>query len=102
MAMSRGPQSIGSVLAELIARRGLGRVQSAAQFDQAWQAAVGPTLAPYTRVGTLKRGKLEVIVANSTLIQELNFQKTALLRSLAQNLPDQKIQDLRFRLGAID
>ena len=50
----------------------------------------------------LRRGKLEVVVANSTLIQELTYQKPTLVAALAQALPDQKIQDLRFRLGAID
>ena len=50
----------------------------------------------------MRRGTLEVIVANSTLVQELGFQKNALLQSLAELLPDEGIENLRFRVGSIE
>jgi predicted nucleic acid-binding Zn ribbon protein len=100
--MAGGPKGIGDVLAELMARRGYARVQSAAAFDAAWREAAGPLAAHYTRVGRLQRGTLEVLVANSTLVQELGFQKRTLLKSLARLLPDASIEDLRFRVGNID
>jgi len=100
--MKRGPQPIADVLAELMARRGFARVQGASDCTDAWREAAGPLAGQYTRVGSVRRGKLEVIVANSTLIQELNFQKTALLEALHRLLPEENIKDLRFRLGAID
>ena len=56
----------------------------------------------YTRVGLLRRGTLEVVVANSTLVQELGFQKRMLLRKLAVLLPDEGIENLRFRVGNIE
>ncbi len=99
--MPRGPETIGNILPELMARRGYARLQGAEQYDAAWNEAAGPLIALYTRVGALRRGKLEVVVANSTLIQELGFQKAALLEALTRLLPDQGIKDLRFRLGAI-
>jgi hypothetical protein len=34
-------------------------------------------------------------------MQELLFQKSDLLKNLTQLLPDEGIQDLRFRLGAV-
>jgi hypothetical protein len=43
-----------------------------------------------------------VTVANSTLVQELSFQKPALLESLASLLPDEPIRDLRFRVGPVE
>jgi hypothetical protein len=55
----------------------------------------------YTRIGALRRGTLEVIVLNSTLVQELTFQKATLLKALNQSLPEQGIRDLRFRLGTL-
>ncbi len=100
--MARGPQAIGNVLSELMARRGYARVQSAAAYDAAWREAAGPLAARYTRVGLLRRGTLEVVVANSTLMQELGFQKNALLKSLAVLLPDEGIEGLRFRAGNIE
>ena len=100
--MARGPQTIGNVLSELMSRRGYARVQSAAAYDAAWREAAGPLVAKYTRVGLLRRGTLEVVVANSTLVQELGFQKRMLLKSLAALLPDDGIENLRFRVGNIE
>ena len=100
--MNRGPKVIGDVLSELMARRGYARVQSAAAYDAAWREAAGPLAAEYTRVGQLRRGTLEVVVANSTLVQELGFQKRMLLKNLAELLPDEGIENLRFRVGNIE
>jgi predicted nucleic acid-binding Zn ribbon protein len=99
--MRRGPEAIGNILPELIARRGFGRPSGAAAYEAAWSEAAGPLAAGFTRVGGLRRGTLEVIVANSTLVQELMFQKPELIKALARLLPGQGIKDLRFRLGAI-
>jgi len=100
--MAKGPQAIGDLLADLMARRGFARVRSARSFEAAWRQAAGGLAGQYTRTGAVRRGKLEVIVANSTLVQELSFQKPALLRALARLLPDEKIDDLRFRVGPIE
>ncbi len=97
----RGPQAIGDILPELMARRGYARVQSAREYEAAWGEAVGPLAAQYTRVGGLRRGKLEIVTANSTLMQELTFQKADILATLNRLLPDQGFKDIRFRLGAI-
>ena len=100
--MGRGPQAIGNVLSELMSRRGYARVQSASAYEAAWREAAGPLAATYTRVGPLRRGTLEVVVANSTLVQELGFQKHTLLKSLAVHLPDEGIENLRFRVGNVE
>jgi predicted nucleic acid-binding Zn ribbon protein len=100
--VARGPKGIADVLSELMARRGYGRVRSAAAYDAAWREAAGPLAAKYTRVGSLRRGTLEVVVANSPLLQELGFQKTELLKRLAGLLPDDGITGLRFRVGNIE
>ena len=77
----RGPQAIGDVLSELMARRGYAGVQSAAGYEAAWREAAGPLAAEiHPRRRCLRRGTLEVVVANSTLVQELGFQKQALLK----------------------
>jgi predicted nucleic acid-binding Zn ribbon protein len=100
--MARGPQTIGNVLSELMARRGYGRIQSTETYNAAWREAAGPLLAKYTRPGQVRRGTLEVVVANSTLIQELGFQKHDLLKRLAESLPDEGIKNIRFRVGNIE
>lgn len=101
--MAKGsPQPIADVLAQLLARRGYARQSAAASCEAAWKEAVGNSLAKATRPGNIRRGALEVFVANSTLLQELVFQKTQLLDRLRQLLPDEGIRDLRFRVGAIE
>jgi len=100
--MPRGPQTIGNVLSELMSRRGYARIQSAEAYNAAWREAAGPLAAKYTRPGQLRRGTLEVVVANSTLMQELGFQKQGLLEALAKLLPDEGIKNLRFRVGNIE
>ena len=100
--MAKRPELIGDVLAQLMARRGFTRVRSAAACAAAWREAAGEMAARYTRVGGLRRKKLEVTVANSTLVQELSFRKPALLAAMARLLPDERIEDLRFRVGPVE
>jgi predicted nucleic acid-binding Zn ribbon protein len=101
--MAKGrPKPIADIMAQLMARRGYAREQSAAAYGEAWQTAVGAAIGRCTRTGAIRRGALEVLVANSTLMQELTFQKSALLAKLQQLLPDEKLANLRFRVGSID
>jgi predicted nucleic acid-binding Zn ribbon protein len=97
----KGPQPIGDILSEVVARRGCTRVQSVEALEAAWSEAVGTLAAKYTQVGALRRGALEVIVAHSTLMQELRFQKQEILGKLAHRLPEGEIKDLRFRVGSV-
>jgi predicted nucleic acid-binding Zn ribbon protein len=90
------------VLNHLLARRGYARIQSALAFEQAWKQAAGAGLAADTRPGNVKRGVLEITVRNSSVLQELTFQKKQLLAKLQSQTTDPPIRDLRFRIGAID
>jgi predicted nucleic acid-binding Zn ribbon protein len=99
---ARRPKKIADVLARLITARGYGRIQADADFAAAWQAAVGEQLAQFTRPGRLSRGQLAIIVTNSTVVQELSFQKQRILADMQARIPDAHIRDLRFRIGTID
>ena len=92
-------KKIGEVVAQLLAKRGYARVQAVAAFDQAWREAVGERFAAQTRCGHVRRGVLEVFAANSAIVQELTFTKTSLLQRLTSLAPDQKIKDLKFKVG---
>jgi predicted nucleic acid-binding Zn ribbon protein len=100
MASSQ-PQRIGDILSELMARRGYARVQSGGACAQAWRAAVGEEMARYTRATQVRRGVLDVLVSNSTMVQEIGFQKPQLIQRLAELLPDENIRDLKLRVGPI-
>src|SRR3954469_15697813 len=95
------PKRIGDILSQLMARRGYARTMAADNYAEAWQAAVGEKLVKFTRAGQIRRNVLEVIVANSTMLQELGFQKAAILAKLQALLPDENLRDLKFKIGQV-
>ena len=97
-----GPQKLADALAQVMARRGYARVQASAELGDVWNSAAGEKLAACSRPGNLRRGVLEVTVANSAVMQELEFMKRKILKELSQLAPDQKIRNLRFRIGPVD
>ena len=99
--MSGPPKAIGNILAELMARRGYAQVQAATACADAWKQAAGEMLARHSRATQIKRGVLEVICSNSTMVQEMSFQKAGLLKRLGELMPGEPIRDLRFRVGSI-
>jgi predicted nucleic acid-binding Zn ribbon protein len=96
------PKQVRDVLSQLLAKRGYAQVQTAATCEAAWREAVGQLLAGSTRAGVVRRGVLEVLVRDSATNQELAFQKTKIVKMLSKLIPEQKIKDLRFRVGTID
>jgi predicted nucleic acid-binding Zn ribbon protein len=97
----RGPKKIGDIVSNLLARKGYARVQAASACEEAWKEAAGK-LAAHSRPGLVKRGVLEVIFRNSAALQELTFQKKKLLKQLQQQLPEEQLTDVRFRIGSLD
>lgn len=71
---------------------------------QIWPQIVGEQLADQTRPLTIRSQVLQVAVANPVLVQSLMFQRSRLLKQLAQRLqqqqvtipPESVIADLRF------
>ena len=96
------PKPMRDVLSQLLAKRGYAQIQTAATCEAAWREAVGPKLATDTRPGNVRRGVLEVMVRNPSVSSELGFLKTKIVKKLSQLVPEQKIKDLRFRVGSID
>ena len=97
----KGPQRMGDLLPQLMARRGYARFLSHDEFQEAWEAVSG-SLHKQSRVGQLRGSVLEIIVSNSVVLHELTFQKRKLLKQLAEQLPDKKISDLRLKVGNIE
>ncbi|WP_347244301.1 DUF721 domain-containing protein [Thermogutta sp.] len=99
---SQEPRHISEVVAEILARSGVGETQSARELQAAWQETVGPPLDELSRVVRLSRGKLEVVVSHSAAVQELTFRKHEILRRLQQRWPQKAIRDIRFRVGPVE
>jgi len=96
------PKAMRDVLSQLLAKRGYAQVQTAATCDAAWREAVGKNLAADTRPGGVRRGVLEILVRNSASLHELGFIKAKIIKTLTKLVPEQKIRDLRFRVGNMD
>ena len=97
--MSKAPRKIGSIIQQLMSRRGYGEVQSASALEGSVTAVVGAQVAASIRVGNLKRGVVWIYAQDSPTLQELTFQKRAILRRLQQDHAASNITDLRFRVG---
>jgi len=93
------PTPLSSVLSELIAKKGIARVQGNAQLVGIWKSVVGEKVSSRTKVLGLKRGVLEVGVDNSALMNELaSFQKAGFVRKFQTEHAEHKISDIRFQL----
>lgn len=97
----KGPQRIADTLSTLMARRGYAQVETAGKRRDVWVAVVGKQLAAHSRVGNIRGGVMEVTVCNSTVLQELSFRKTELIKKMAAALNDQQVTDMRFRIGTL-
>lgn len=97
----RPAKKMGDVVGQMLVKRGYANLQQASSLDAVWNAAVGERFVSQSKAGQVKRGVLEVIVNNSAVMQELTFSKTKLLKSLAVTAAEQKIKDIRFRVGKL-
>ena len=83
----------------LLAKRGYAQQQATDQLCEQWTQAAGTRLANHSRPAKLSRGRLEIVVRNSTVLQELTFQKKQLLSRMQANDTKPSIRDIRFRIG---
>ena len=94
------PHQLGDVLSHLFALRGYGRTGTGRQLSVIWRTIAGETIAARTRVQGIKAGVLQIGVAGSALLQELEgFHKWSLLENLNSQHADLGITDIKFRLN---
>ncbi|MGQ9606406.1 MAG: DUF721 domain-containing protein [Thermogutta sp.] len=96
---SGGPQWLGRVVRELLARSGAARFDEHRRLAAAWRDLVGEWNAHSAAVKG-KGGYIEVRVRTSALLQEMMFRRDELLQGLRKRLPDWKIRGIRFRIGS--
>lgn len=89
---------IGSIVGQLISRRGYAQVSANEAIHQLILAEVGADLGAGLQVGNLRQGVLHVYASDSATLQELNFRKRGILKRLQRELAESKIKDLRFRI----
>src|SRR5262245_13011692 len=94
----RGPEPIKDVIGRLFFSRGWGRTSEQARLESAWAKAVGAEWARHSKALGLKRGVLEVRLADAMVHQHLIMLKTNLLTALRQQLGPALV-DIRFRVA---
>lgn len=93
-----GVQKMSNVLPALLAKYGIASTTARQELERAWVAAVGPEVASRSRVGSLRRGVLEILVDDFVLMQELEgYRKGELLKALQEKARQNHIASLRFR-----
>lgn len=98
---ARQPKNVSDIVAQLLVRRGYGAVKSDERLRDAWAAAVGDAMARLSQATRITRGRLEVIVSNNLVMQELGFDRQRLLSAMQQSLPTARIEDIKFRVGRL-
>lgn len=99
---ARRPKTLRDVLAQVVTKRGYGANQASEQLAEAWATAAGDLLAARSRAIRVNRGRLEVTVASSTVMQQLAFEKQRIVTELNRLLPEARISDLRAKVGRIE
>lgn len=97
--MNSAPRRIGSVIQQLMARRGYNQIQSANELEDSVKSILGDQIAKSIRVGEVRRGVLTVFADDSATMQELVFSQRKLLKKLQEKHPQAAIKDVRFRIG---
>ena len=100
MSEDRFPKRIGSIVSQLLARRGYAQVFASDALQAAVEAEVGSSLCRCVRVGKLRAGVLQIFATDSVTLQELTFRKRSILKRIQADLPENKVNDLRFRIQA--
>ena len=89
-------QHIGSALKKLIKMNGLnaGLVQQKA--IDVWEETVGRAISQNTETVSVEKGVLTIKTRNATWRQELQLQKTNIIRKINKELDKNIIKDIRF------
>ena len=98
----RSARHSATIVNQLLASRGYGQLESNNDLEAGWKEAVGTKWAGSTKVGNVRRGILDVLVSNSATLQHLTFQKKKFLAKIQNQMPQNKIKDIKFRVGKID
>ncbi|MCX6357416.1 MAG: DUF721 domain-containing protein [Candidatus Aureabacteria bacterium] len=93
---------IGDVLDTLLRKLGLDKKARDARIVQEWERIVGPTIARHSAPAGM-RGKILIVnVDSSVWLAELSrFFKEKILAAVRAELGEERIQDIRFRIGEL-
>ena len=101
MAFDPGPRPLKSAISELVSLRGLARRGAQSDLERIWVEVAGVEVGSRTKPVAIRRGVLQVSVADAPLLSQLSsYQKHTLLERLQNEHAGLKIRDLKFRLDS--
>jgi predicted nucleic acid-binding Zn ribbon protein len=93
-----GPKKLGDLLGLIMARYGYAQSAGRAELERVWKEIAGERVREHTRLGSIRRGILEVAVDSHALLADLEgFEKHDLLEKLQEKLGPQTIKGIKFR-----
>jgi hypothetical protein len=93
------PIPLGKILRPYLHRSGLVPKIRENRLIGAWEQIVGQGVAEATEPGRLQNRSLQVKVANSVWMQQLQFHKKLMIQKVNEFLGEPFLQELRFILG---
>ena len=101
MTSAKGLSSIRDILYNPFSTDGFAKVVKGLSICKIWQRAVGPNIAKKTLPLKLAGKTLYVTVATSTWMEELKYLKKDIIKKINNDLKEQTVEEIVFRLGAI-
>ena len=93
------PERIDAILDRMASRMGLSARLEREKALILWEEAVGGNVAKKTAAVSIKGGRLLVVVADSTWLQELALLKEGIIERLNSLLGKPAVEDIIYRIG---
>jgi predicted nucleic acid-binding Zn ribbon protein len=94
---SGSPQHIGNVLAELVARLGIGPRLLEEKAVEAWAELAGPSIIAVTDSVRVKSGRMIVKITSPTWRYELNLQREEWRDRVNEYVGEDIVREMIFR-----
>lgn len=101
MRKTKRPQDIKDILKKVIGKIEKQGPDRKEKILNAWQRIAGDKAASHSRPVRITRKKMVIEVDSSTWFYSLTLQKNRLLREIIQELGEDQVKDIRFRMGEI-
>lgn len=98
---TKKPEEIKHILDKVIGKIGKQCPGKKDEILNAWQRAVGNKASSHSRPVSIKRRILTIEIDSSTWMYELNLRKKGILKDIRKELGEDKVSDIRFRMGDI-
>lgn len=71
------------------------------EIEKIWEEAAGKRASMYSKPASLRNGLMIVLVNNSAWLYEMTFRKNEIIKNLKSKLGDDKLDDIRFKIGEV-